>query len=330
MRLLFLDWPHLALRLALGHDPGPEEAVVLGGRPWDPGSVVDHSPAAGALGVRRGQPLGVAHSLVPEAAFLPFDGPTLRGPLESALDALSGLAPAVEGEGDPAAPAFGRILVGIEGLARLWGDEATLVRTARDLVAAAIPWPARAGIGNTRFGAEVAARTGRAAIPLGGWAEEAAFLAPLPLPNVPALRDNTVSATLSVRERLTEHRANPACASCHRLIDPPGFSLENYDAVGRWRTVEEGKSIDASGGLPDGGEFTGVSGLERGLLNRPEVFVGTLTEKLLTFALGRPVETTDAPAVRQIVRQAKADDFRFSSIILGIASSTPFIMRTSL
>ena len=153
---------------------------------------------------------------------------------------------------------------------------------------------------------------------------------PPPLPNVPALRDNTVSATLSVRERLTEHRANPACASCHRLIDPPGFSLENYDAVGRWRTVEEGKSIDASGGLPDGSEFTGVSGLERGLLNRPEVFVGTLTEKLLTFALGRPVESTDAPAVRQIVRQAKADDFRFSSIILGIVNSTPFIMRTSL
>ena len=81
MRLLFLDWPHLALRLALGRDPGAQEAIVLGGRPWDPASVIDHSPAAGALGVRRGQPLGVAHSLAPDAVFLPFDGAALRGPL---------------------------------------------------------------------------------------------------------------------------------------------------------------------------------------------------------------------------------------------------------
>ncbi len=153
---------------------------------------------------------------------------------------------------------------------------------------------------------------------------------PPPLPNVPALKDNTVSATLSVRERLAEHRANAVCASCHNLMDPAGFSLENYDAIGRWRTVEEGQPIDASGGLPDGSKFTGVSGLEDGLRNRPELFVGTLTEKLMTFALGRGIETCDAPAVRKIVRDAKAKDFRFSSIILGIASSTPFTMRKSL
>src|SRR5918992_1285152 len=122
MRLLFLDWPHLALRLAFARDPGPQETVVLGGRPWDPGTVVDHSPAAGGLGVLRGQPLGVAHSLVPEAAFLPFDEAVLRGPVETALEILNGLAPAVEGEADPASAGFGRILVGIEGLARLWGD----------------------------------------------------------------------------------------------------------------------------------------------------------------------------------------------------------------
>jgi protein ImuB len=186
MRLLFLDWPHLALRLALARDPEPHEAVVLGGRPWDPGSVVDHSPAAGALGVRRGQPLGVAHSLVPEAAFLPFDAAALRGPVEAALEVLNGLAPAVEGEADPASPAFGRILIGIEGLARLWGDEASLVGRARDLVGAHIPWAPRMGIGNTRFGAEVAARTRRGAIPAGGRSEEAAFLAPLPLALLPA------------------------------------------------------------------------------------------------------------------------------------------------
>jgi len=153
---------------------------------------------------------------------------------------------------------------------------------------------------------------------------------PPPLPDVPALKDNTVSATLSVRERLAEHRANAVCASCHNLMDPVGFSLENFDAVGRWRTVEEGKPIDCSGGLPDGSKFSGVSGLEAGLLNRPELFVNTFTEKLLTFALGRGIEYYDAPAVRQIVRDAQSKDFRFSAIILGVVNSTPFTMRGSL
>lgn len=153
---------------------------------------------------------------------------------------------------------------------------------------------------------------------------------PPPLPDVPALKDNTVSANLSVRERLSEHRANAACASCHNLMDPIGFSLENFDAVGRWRTLEEGKPLDASGGLPDGSKFTGVAGLEAGLLNRPEVFVGTLTEKLLTFALGRGVEYYDGPAIRKIVRDAEAADYRLSAIIVGITKSTPFTMRKAL
>ena len=153
---------------------------------------------------------------------------------------------------------------------------------------------------------------------------------PPPLPNVPALKDNTVSATLSVRERLAEHRANAVCASCHNMMDPAGFSLENFDAVGRWRTLEEGKPIDVTGGLPDGSTFEGVTGLEQGLLNRPELFVSTLTEKLLTHALGRGVEQYDAPAVRKIVRDAKTHDFRFSSVILGVANSTTFKMRRSL
>ena len=153
---------------------------------------------------------------------------------------------------------------------------------------------------------------------------------PPPLPNVPALKDNTVSATLSVRERLAEHRANAACASCHNLMDPVGFSLENFDAVGRWRTVEEGKPINATGGLPDGSTFEGVSGLEHGLLSRPEIFVGTLTEKLLTYALGRGVEPSDAPAVRRIVRESQGHGFRFSSLILGVVNSPPFRMRRSL
>jgi hypothetical protein len=153
---------------------------------------------------------------------------------------------------------------------------------------------------------------------------------PPPLPDVPALKDNSVSATLSVRERLAEHRANAQCASCHNLMDPVGFSLENFDAVGRWRIMEEGEPIDNSGGLPDGKTFDGVSGLERGLMERPEIFVTTLTEKLLTYALGRGVEYYDEPAVRKIVQDAQKKDFRFSSIIVGIANSTPFKMRKAL
>jgi cytochrome c553 len=163
----------------------------------------------------------------------------------------------------------------------------------------------------------------------GKWVLENLVGTPPPPPpgNVPALKDNTVSATLSVRERLAEHRANPVCASCHKLMDPVGFALESFDAVGRFRTVEEGKPIDVAGGLPDGREFAGVAGLEQALLDRPEIFVGTLTEKLLTFALGRGIEYFDAPAVRKIVHGAKADDYRFSSLALGIVTSTPFQMR---
>jgi mono/diheme cytochrome c family protein len=163
----------------------------------------------------------------------------------------------------------------------------------------------------------------------GKWILENLLGTPPPPPpaNVPALKDNTVSSMLSVRQRLAEHRANAACASCHKLMDPPGFALEHFDSVGRWRDREEGQPIDASGGLPDGSEFVGADGLEKALLERPELLVRTLTEKLLTFALGRGLSPRDAPAVRQIVRQAKADEFRLSSIVLGIATSTPFTMR---
>ncbi|HUR55442.1 MAG TPA: DUF1592 domain-containing protein [Gemmataceae bacterium] len=148
-------------------------------------------------------------------------------------------------------------------------------------------------------------------------------------PNVPALEDNTVSASLPVRERLKQHRANAACASCHNFMDPPGFALENFDAVGRWRATEEGQPVDASGGMPDGSTFTGVRGLEEALLKRPELFVGTLAEKLLTFALGRGVESYDGPAVREIVRKAKSAEYRFAAVIEGIVASPPFQMRAS-
>lgn len=153
---------------------------------------------------------------------------------------------------------------------------------------------------------------------------------PPPPADVPALKERTISSTLSGRERLAQHRANPACASCHNLMDPVGFSLENFDALGRWRDLEDGKPVDASGGFPDGSQLTGVDALEQTLLKRPDLFVGTFAEKLLTFALGRGIESYDGPAIRKIVNQTEADDFRFSSLIIAVVNSVPFKMRNSL
>ncbi|MFN7923813.1 MAG: DUF1592 domain-containing protein [Bryobacteraceae bacterium] len=152
---------------------------------------------------------------------------------------------------------------------------------------------------------------------------------PPPPPNVPALKDNGGGGKFqTVRERLAQHRENPACAGCHHLMDPVGFSLENYDAVGRWRESEEGMAaVDVTGGLPDGSKFDGVAGLQKAMLDRPDVFSNTVTEKLLTYALGRGVETHDAPAVRQIVRDAREREYKFSAFILGVAASAPFQMR---
>jgi hypothetical protein len=154
---------------------------------------------------------------------------------------------------------------------------------------------------------------------------------PSPPPNVPPLKnDGSAGKPMTMRERMAAHRVNQPCAGCHRLMDPVGFSLENYDAVGRWRTAEQDVSIDASGNLPDGKQFVGVSGLRQALLSRPELFVTTLTEKLLTYGLGRGLEPYDAAAVRKIVRDAHNDDYRFSSLILGIVNSTAFQMRRSI
>ena len=154
---------------------------------------------------------------------------------------------------------------------------------------------------------------------------------PPPPPNVPALKENASGAkAMSMRERMAQHRANPACSGCHQLMDPVGFAMENYDAVGRWREIEDARPIDAAGGLPDGAKFDGVAGLEKALLAKPDMFAMTLSEKLFTYGLGRGVETADAPAIRQIVRKAQSSDFRFSSFILGLVTSTPFQMRRSL
>jgi hypothetical protein len=152
---------------------------------------------------------------------------------------------------------------------------------------------------------------------------------PPPPPNVPPLPDAPAGARpQSMRERMVAHRRNAACASCHQLMDPIGLPLENYDAVGRWRTRDEGQTtLDVSGNLPGGQTFDGVAGLRAALVARPDVFATTLTEKLMTFALGRGVDHRDAPAIRAIVRDAARDDYRMSAIVSGIARSAPFRMR---
>jgi hypothetical protein len=165
----------------------------------------------------------------------------------------------------------------------------------------------------------------------GKWILENILGTPPPAPpaNVPPLRDNpTVGKVLTMRERMAEHRANPACAGCHQLMDPIGLSMENFDAVGRWRNRGEGDTaIDSAGLLPSGATFAGVAGLKQALVAQPEAFITTLTEKLLTYGLGRGLDPYDAATVRAIIREARKNDYRFSSLILGIVKSTPFQMR---
>lgn len=133
-----------------------------------------------------------------------------------------------------------------------------------------------------------------------------------------------------MRERMVQHRSNAACSGCHQLMDPIGLAVENFDAVGRWRNRGDGDTtIDAAGSLPSGVTFTGVSGLRKALLDRPDAFATTVTEKLLTYALGRGLDYYDAPTVRAIVRETRGRDYRFSSLIAGVIKSTPFQMRRS-
>ena len=130
---------------------------------------------------------------------------------------------------------------------------------------------------------------------------------------------------------MEQHRAKPACNACHGVMDPLGFALENFDAIGAWRTRDRfaGTEIDASGELVDGTKVSGATDLTAALVRRPEQFVQTFTEKLLTYALGRGVEAHDMPTVRAIVRGAARDQYRFSSIVLGIVKSPPFQMSRS-
>ena len=154
---------------------------------------------------------------------------------------------------------------------------------------------------------------------------------PSPPPDVPALKENEKGQKpKTVREQMAEHRANPTCASCHKIMDPIGFALDNFDAVGAWRTEDAGAPIDVSGELTDGTRIDGVVSLRKAILARPDLFAGTMTEKLLVYALGRGLDDHDMPVVRAILRTAAAHDYRFSSLILGVVGSVPFQMRMKM
>lgn len=150
---------------------------------------------------------------------------------------------------------------------------------------------------------------------------------PPPPPDVPNLDEAKIGTTSSMREQLQQHRKNAVCASCHMRMDPLGFGLENYDAIGAWRTKDGQFPIDASGTLPDGSSFDGPTGLKAILKAQPEAFTECLTQKLLIYALGRGLESDDDPAVKKIVKQVEADNYRFSSLVLGIVKSELFQKR---
>lgn len=152
---------------------------------------------------------------------------------------------------------------------------------------------------------------------------------PPPPPNVPPLDDSAAASAHSLREQLERHRADRACASCHAKMDPLGFSLEQFDAIGHFRTSDGGQPVEASGSLPDGTPIDGLAGLQKIVLARRDEFVECLASKLLTYALGRGLESYDQPAVRAIRRRAAAHDYRFSALVLGVVDSVPFRMRAS-
>jgi Protein of unknown function (DUF1585)/Protein of unknown function (DUF1588) len=154
---------------------------------------------------------------------------------------------------------------------------------------------------------------------------------PPPPPDVPPLEATTKGREkLTLRQALERHRADATCAGCHARMDPLGFALENYDAIGRWRDQESGNAIDASANLPDGTQFNGPEGLKKVLTTaRRDEFVSTFTQKLFTYALGRGVEYYDQPAIRRILRETERNDYRLEDLIEAIVNSTPFQMRRS-
>ena len=150
---------------------------------------------------------------------------------------------------------------------------------------------------------------------------------PPPPPDVPALKETSAKSAKDLRAALEAHRANAACASCHSRLDPLGFALENYDAIGKFRASEEGAEIDSSGQMPGGATFKGSPGLKKILLERQDEFVDCLAEKLLTYALGRGLEHYDLPTVREIRRQTAREGYKFSALAQAIVNSVPFDKR---
>jgi hypothetical protein len=166
----------------------------------------------------------------------------------------------------------------------------------------------------------------------GKWVLDNILGAPVPPPpgDVPQLKETAEGEKpKTMREQMAEHRTNPTCASCHARMDPIGLSMENFDVVGAWRSEDGGSAIDASGQLVDGTKVDGVVTLRKALVAHPEVFVRAMTEKMLIYALGRGLDARDMPAVRAIMREAAARDYRFSSLVLGVVHSTPFTMRVA-
>jgi hypothetical protein len=192
--------------------------------------------------------------------------------------------------------------------------------------------PARRGIlGHASFLTMTSVATRTSPVTRGKWILDNLLGLPPgnPPPNVPSIEESASTAPQTLRQQMVRHRRDPVCAGCHEIMDPFGFALENLDAVGRWRDADDGQPIDARDEFFDGTSVDGVAGLREFLLGKRELFVRTATEKLLIYALGRSLTAADQPAVRDILRQAKVDDYAFSSLVLGIVGSEPFQMRAA-
>jgi hypothetical protein len=192
--------------------------------------------------------------------------------------------------------------------------------------------PRRGLLGKANFLLVTSAANRTSPVTRGKWILENVLgvAAPAVPASVPPLKENTDRTdgkVLSMRERMEEHRTNPSCASCHKIMDPIGFALENFDLIGRWRDIDEKTPVDASGELVDGTRLTGPATLREALVGRSDAFVTTATQKLLTYAVGRAVHYYDMPAVRSIIREAARDDYRVSSLVVGIVKSVPFQMK---
>jgi hypothetical protein len=211
------------------------------------------------------------------------------------------------------------------GIANVYGSHFRRVQTSD---------PARQGLLGQASVLTVSSYAHRTSVVLRGkWVLENLLGTPPPPPpaNVPPLKENDgKSAPSSLRDRMEQHRANPVCASCHSRMDPLGFALENFDAIGKWRDKEDGVTIDPTSVLADGTKIASPQSFRELLLSRKNQFIGTLTEKLLAYAMGRSVEYYDQPTVRAIVRNAAPDDYRWSALILGIVNSQPVQMRRVL